>query len=299
VVLGKYVQHLPLTRQEKDFKRQSIDIRVSTMVGWMKAVSDAFTPVVDALHQRINRGGIAFSDDTSIPVLTEDKPGASHRGAMWLYSNGKDAAVYSYTAGRSHQVPLEWLKDFRGYLHSDGYDGYGALHKQDKVKAVFCWAHARRKFLRAYESGDKLALRSLSLIGRLFLVDRYARAKGLGLKDWQDIRERISVRIIENLYKHWDIIGLTALPKSLLGEALGYVNKRREGFRCFLKSPRLCLDNNLSERHLRKVVIGRKNYMFCGSEGGAKRAAVVYSLVGTCEMLGLDPYRILNTQWAC
>jgi hypothetical protein len=121
-------------------------------------------------------------------------------------------------------------------LHSDGYGGYGALHKQDKVTPVLCWAHARRKFLGAYESGDKLAMRSLSLIGRLFLVDRYARAKGIGLKDWRDIRKRVSLCIVEQLYKHWDIIGLTALPKSLLGEALGYVNKRREGFRRFLKS---------------------------------------------------------------
>lgn len=291
VVLGKYVQHLPLTRQEKDFKRQGIDISVSTMVGWMATLSDAFTPVVDSLQRRINRGGIAYSDDTSIPVLTEDKPGGSHRGAMWLYSNGKDAAVYSYTPGRSHKVPLEWLKGFKGYLHSDGYDGYSALHRQEVVKAVFCWAHARRKFLRAFESGDRLARRSLSLISRLFLVDRYAKAKGVGLKAWRDIRERVSRRIVEKLYNHWDEIGLAALPKSLLGEALGYVNKRREGFKCFLKSPRLCLDNNLSERHLRKVVIGRKNYMFCGSEEGAKRAAVIYSLVGTCEMIGLDPYR--------
>jgi hypothetical protein len=97
---------------------------------------------------------------------------------MCLYCNGKDAAVYSYTAGRSHQVPLEWMKGFRGYLHRDGYNGYGALNKEDKVKAVFCWAHARRKFLRAYESGDRLAMRSLSLIERLFLVDRYAKTKG-------------------------------------------------------------------------------------------------------------------------
>ena len=145
--------------------------------------------------------------------------------------------------------------------------------------------------MTALENGDETARRSLTLIGRLFLIDRYAKSRGLQVGAWREIRNRVSLRIIEKLFEHWSNIGLKVLPKSSLGMALAYVNKRRDGFRNFLKSPRLCLDNNLSERHLRKVVVGRKNYMFCGSEEGARRAAVIYSIVGTCELLGIDVYK--------
>lgn len=291
VILDKYLNHLPLTRQEKIFKRIGVELATSTVVGWIDEFAARASPIVLAMQKRILRGCIAFSDDTSIAVLTQDKPGATHRGAMWLYSNGQDAVVFEYSPGRSQGVPKGWLAGFRGYLHSDGYAAYLGVHAMGDITPVYCFAHARRKFLEALESGETSAKRSLTLINRLFLVDRYAREKKLSRVVFKEIRNRVSTQIVERLFSHWGEIGLKVLPQSLLGKALSYVQKRRDGFMTFLKNPSLRLDNNLSERELRRVVIGRKNYMFCGSEEGARRGAVVYSLAATCEMIGLNPNR--------
>lgn len=289
VIACKYIYHLPLVRQEKIFKRLDIPISPSTMVGWIEEFASRAMPIVDELQKRIRRGGVAYSDDTSIPVMMDSKPGVAHRGAMWLYSNGSDAVVFDYSQGREKAVPMNWLNGFRGYLHTDGYAAYISVHHLGGVEPVYCYAHARRKFLAALESGDELARRSLTLIGRLFLVDRFAREKKLSLAEFKAARERVSRRLLEKLTTHWIKIGPQVLPQSLLGKALAYVQKRIGGFKTFLKSPRLRLDNNLSERELRRVVVGRKSYMFCGSEEGARRAAVIYSLVGTCELIGLNP----------
>jgi hypothetical protein len=219
----------------------------------------------------------------------KNKPGSAHRGAMWLFSNGRDAVVFEYAHGKSQKVPLDWLHGFEGYLHSDGYASYSAVHATGKVKPVYCYAHARRKFLAAFEAGDKMAIRSLSLLRRLFLVDRYAKANKLSIQEFKVVRSRVTLRILDTMFAHWTKIGLEVLPQCLLGRAIAYVLKRKDGFRVVIKSPRLQLDNNLSERELRRVVVGRKNYMFCGSEEGAKRAAIIYSLIGTCELINLDP----------
>lgn len=289
VILDKYLNHQPLVRQEKILKRMDIPISPSTMVGWVDEFAAQASRVVLAMQHRIKRGGMAYSDDTSIPVMMDHKPGATHRGAMWLYSNGSDAVVYEYSHGKEKAVPMNWLSGFRGYLHSDGYAAYLSVHKEGKVKPVYCYAHARRKFLVALETGERLAQRSLTLINRLFLVDRFARENKLPLHEFKAIRERVSQKLLDKLTLHWRVIGPQVMPQSDLGKAMAYVQKRLDGFKAFLKSPRLRLDNNLSERELRRVVVGRKNFMFCGSEEGARRAAVIYSLVSTCEMIGLNP----------
>ena len=188
VILDKYLNHLPLTRQEKIFKRLQIDISPSTMVGWLDEFARRTEPIVAAMQKRIVRGGIAYSDDTSIPVMMEDKPGAAHRGAMWLYSNGSDAVVFEYSSGRAQSNPIHWLNGFKGYLHSDGYTAYLGVHHSAKVMPVYCFAHARRKFFAAIESGDSQAMRSFSLINRLFAVDRYARNQKLGIKAFWEWR---------------------------------------------------------------------------------------------------------------
>jgi transposase len=289
VVIDKYLNHMPLTRQSKNYARQGIDLPVSTTVGWIETFALRFEPVYHSLLDRIRRGAIAYSDDTSIPVMTEDKKHATHRGTMWLYGNGKDAVYFEYSPSRGQALPKSALDGFRGYLHSDAYAGYNAVHNAGKVLPVYCWAHARRKFLTALESGDETARRSLTLIGRMFLVERYLKSQYFTSLERTGIRQRVSGQIIAALEEHWRVVGLSVAPKSRMGEALGYVLSRLAGFKSYLRSGRLAIDNNLSERNLRRIVIGRKNFMFCGSNEGAKRAAIIYSLVGTCEQVGLDP----------
>lgn len=289
VVIDKYLNHMPLVRQSKNYARMGIELPVSTTVGWIETFALRFEPVYHSLLDRIRRGAIAFSDDTSIQVMTEDKKNATHRGTMWLYGNGKDAVYFEYSPSRGQAVPKNALYGFSGYLHSDAYAGYNAVHHSGKVQPVYCWAHARRKFLTALESGDETARRSLTLIGRMFLVERYMKSRHFTSIERTQIRQRVSGKIIAALQSHWREVSLSVAPKSRMGEALKYVLSRLEGFRSYLRSGRLAIDNNLSERNLRRVVLGRKNFMFCGSHEGAKRAAIIYSLVGTCEQVGLDP----------
>lgn len=294
VVIDKYLNHMPLVRQSKNYARMGLDLPVSTTVGWIETFALRFEPVYHSLLDRIRRGAIAYSDDTSIPVMTEDKKHATHRGTMWLYGNGKDAVHFEYSPSRGQAMPKSALDGFRGYLHSDAYAGYNAVHHAGKVLPVYCWAHARRKFLTALESGDEAARRSLTLIGRMFLVERYLKSRHFASIERTRIRQRVSGKIIAALEVHWRLVGLSVAPKSRMGEALGYVLPRLAGFKAYLRSGRLAIDNNLSERNLRRVVIGRKNYMFCGSHEGAKRAAIIYSLVGTCEQVGLDPEKYFS-----
>jgi transposase len=289
VVIDKYLNHMPLARQSKNYARMGIDFPVSTMVGWIETFALRFESVYHSLLDRIRRGAIAYSDDTSISVMTEDKKNATHRGTMWLYGNGKDAVYFEYSPSRGQVVPKNALVGFRGYLHSDAYAGYNAVHLGGKVLPVYCWAHARRKFLTALESGDETARRSLTLIGRLFLVERYLKPLQITSFERTCIRKRVSGKIITALETHWRKVGISVAPKSRMGEALAYVLTRLDGFKAYLRSGRLAIDNNLSERNLRRIVLGRKNYMFCGSHEGAIRAAIIYSLVGTCEQVGLDP----------
>ncbi len=293
VLLSKYVNHMPLSRQEKNFRRLGVDIAVSTMVGWMAAATEKLSPIVAAMQKGILLGDIAFSDDTTLPVLREDKKGGCHRGYLWVYSDGGTAVVFEYTPGRGQEGPKAFLNAFKGFLHSDAYVVYDCLHEKAKITPAFCWSHARRKFVHALESGEERARRATQLIGRLFLVDRYARAKGADAKVTLELRNRASAGILEALKRYLKKIGPYVLPESALGKAIGYVDKRWEGFSTFLTDGRLSLDNNFSERQIRQVVLGRRNYHFAGSEEGARRAAILYSLVCTCKILGLDPWKYL------
>jgi hypothetical protein len=186
------------------------------------------------------------------------------------------------------------VKGFEGYLHTDAYAVYGAVHASGAVKPVYCWAHARRKFIAALEGGDERARRAVQWIGRLFLVDRYARAKGMDAEGIKALREDLSERILRGLEEYLRSIETKVLPKSALGEAMGYLRGHWDGFRTVLAHGSLSLDNNFSERQIRPVVIGRRNYFFCGSEDGARRAAILYSLAATCRLLGMDEWKYLS-----
>ena len=293
VLLSKYVNHQPLYRQERNFRRMGVSIPVATMVGWMEAATERLAPIVERLRQKIIRGGVAYSDDTPLPVLKEGREQGAHRGYMWVYSDGREAVVFDYTSGRGQEGPQTFLEGFEGYLHSDAYSVYGTLHGEGRVKPAYCWAHARRKFVDALRGGDERARRAVQWCDRLFLVDRFARFKAMGEADVLALRKRVSDGMLSKLEAYLKGIETFVLPKSGMGEAIGYLRRHWTGFRTFLSDGRLSLDNNFSERQIRQVVIGRKNYMFCGSEEGARRAAILYSLVCTCRILDVDPWKYL------
>ncbi len=286
-ITDKYLDHLPLERQERRFCRDGILISKSTMVGWHERVAGDLGLVVGLMKERMLGQDILYSDDTKIPVVGDEK-GKTKRGFFWTWSDGKRGAVFDYSGTRGQSAPDNFLGSWKGFLHSDAYCGYESSHARG-VTPVFCWAHARRKFFDAFKAGNKLAQRPLSLIGRIFAVDRVvARSGSLSLVEKHALRNRISVRCEQALWRWCSGNETKILPASKLGEALKYYRNQRHGLLTFLRDPRLCLDNNLSERNLRSVVIGRKNWLFAGSDEGAKRAAIFYSVIATCRLQGID-----------
>ena len=287
VVTDKYLDHLPLDRQERRFARQKILIGKSTMVGWLDKLATDLTPVVDAMKASMLTFDILYSDDTKIPVVGDEK-GKTKRGFFWTWSDGNRWAVFDYSDTRGQRAPREFLGAWHGYLHSDAYVGYEALHANG-VTPVFCWAHVRRKFFDAFKAGNMLARRPISLIGRMFAVDRAAsKSMAVSLDERQSLRNRISSRCENALWEWCRKNEAVILPASRLGEAVKYYRNQRHGLRTFLEDPRLCLDNNLSERNLRAVVIGRKNWLFAGSDEGARRSAIFYSVIASCRLQGID-----------
>jgi transposase len=286
VVTSKYADHLPLYRLEGIFGRQKVEISRTTMCGWVAEVARALSPIYDNLRETIVKIDYIQTDDTPVTVLGDD--GGSFKGRLWTYLDplGKEV-VFEATATRGRDGPEAFLSKFRGYLQADAYGGYDALYKTGRVVEVACWAHVRRKFFEAKESDPPAAL-MVALIQRLYQVEK--ESKDMAPEDRLALRRVKSVPILEELDRVRSELARNALPKSGLGEALRYLQNQREALGRFLEDGRLKLDNNGAENQLRVVAVGRKNWLFAGSQEGARRAAILYTLVQGCKLAGIDPF---------
>lgn len=292
IVGDKYVNHLPLERQSKNFERMGFPISNGLLCEWLQVVDPLLERLFGYLKEKLIKREVLFSDDTSLAVVDKDKPGKTHRGFIWLYSDGSEIAIFDYRKGRGKDCPIEFLKGFKGFLHSDAYAGYNALYSSGNVTPVLCWSHARRGFYEAVRSGRRLGSRPLGLINRLFRIERIIKSYSIESK--LEIRERVSGKVTETLYKWCSKNGPPILPESTLGKAIGYLHNHKSGLLGYLKDGRLEISNNLSERNIRPCVIGRKNWLFSGNHEAAQRACRYYTLVATCKMLKVDPYAYFN-----
>jgi hypothetical protein len=200
--------------------------------------------------------------------------------------------VYDYTTTRSRAGPAAFLGEFRGYLQADAYAGYDALYATGRVVEVGCWAHARRYFWDAKGADAGRALRALGAIRELYAVEADARALDADAR--RRLRHERAQPILERLKTWLDEQADVVLPKSPIGEAVGYARKQWGALTRYLDDGDLAIDNNVSERALRKVVVGRGNWLFCGNDEGGRRAAILYSLVATCKEHRLDPWAYLR-----
>ena len=294
VILAKYLNHQPLERQSEDFKRQGINLAPSTMVGWIDAFCKHLSPIVELMKSEVLESKYLHTDDTGLPVKVNKKKGKAHRGIIWVYVGEHKTTVFEYSHSRKGKYPQEFLKDYHGYVHADGYSGYDKLYQGDQIKECACWSHGRRKYFEAYEQGDMRAQRPLQLMGRLFRVERYMKEHHYSDKQKREKRQDLSKRVLDKLYSWIKANEYEVLPSSDLGKAMKYMVKNWDAFLTYLEEGYLEMTNNLSERHLRKVVLGRSNWIMCGSENGARRAALIYSIVGTCKQLEIDPYKYLT-----
>lgn len=313
VGVSKYCDHVPLHRAERILARHGVEVSRQTMSDWMAFAALLLTPVVDRMKERILQSLVIHTDDTVIPVLDPDRDHAKP-GRMWAYCGvrGHPLVVFDYTPDRSRAGPAEWLKSYRGYLHADAYGGYDHLFMPGgPLVEVACWAHARRKFFEAKETAPAAAHAALARIRQLYDVEHRADQRiavaradaergGAGFSDAQADAIRREVRQVEARpllaeFRMWlESERGQALPKSPIAVAITYALNQWDALGRYTDEGFLAIDNNLAERTLRAVAIGRKNWLFAGSDNGGRTAAIWFSLTASCRNLKRDPFAYLR-----
>jgi len=291
IITSKYTDHLPLNRLENIFKRSDIDINVSTMCDWVGYCADLLSPLVTRMHELILQSPIINTDDTSIPIKSKKRKGSTYNGYLWVYIDVQGNVVFDFTLNRSREGPINFIgKQYQGYVQADAYSGYDELFRVSEATEVGCNSHARRKFEYALDSDPVRAARLMVLWGRLYEIEHIARDENYDAAQLLEIRQTKAQPIFAEIKPLLEECQKQVLPKSPMGKAIGYALNQWDALMRYTDDPRLNIDNNISERTLRMVVIGRKNYMFAGSEAGAQRAAIIYSLVASCKLHQIDPF---------
>jgi transposase len=293
VLTSKYNDHLPLNRLEGIFQRHGVELSRTTLCDWVAASAALLEPVVEVMKAELLASRKIHTDDTTVPVLDKNRE-STKTGRLWVYVG--DAAhehiVFDYTPDRGRDGPLHFLRGYKGYLQADAYAGYNAVYAGGEVIEVACWAHARRKFFDAMKSDPARSRIALAYIRELYEIEK--RGRDLGEAERRDLRLAEAKPLLET-FKTWlDAEAKKALPKSPVGEAIGYARTQWVALTRYLEDGLLEPDNNRAERALRRIAIGRKNWMFAGSDEGGRRAAIVYSLIASCAALKVDPYAYLR-----
>lgn len=291
VLIKKYCDHLPLHRIRAIYKRAGPDLAVSTLADWTTDGAEAFLPIVGLLESRARVSHVLAVDDTPITVLDKAHPGGSKRGYIYTYVSDDDIAVFRYTATHESIGPIEFIGHRQGWLQADGAGLFDPLFKLGRVTEVGCWSHCRRYFVEALDS-DKRAAIAVEKIKALFEIERESAA----LDPEQRLAARLlkSKPVLEELQRWIDETRPFVPPKSPLGKAFTYQINQRQALSRFLEDGRLPIHNNACERALRRIAVGRSNWMFAGSDQGAERAATIYSVVATCQLRGVEPWAYIK-----
>lgn len=291
VMISKYADHLPLTRQHKIYLREGVEVSVSTMAEWVAAVHKVVLPLAQRCAAHALAAHVLQADDTGIKVLDQDSPSGAKKGHLWCYVGDATWAAFDYTTTWAKEGPHRFLRDRRGWLVADAYRGYDAIFSRKDATAVEvgCWAHARRRFVELAQAGDARAAPMVKLIAQLYEIERDATTNQLSADERAVQRRERGDPLLMEIGRLCAHIINTMPPKDELTGAAGYIVNQWDALRRFVEDGRLPLDNTLVERALRPIAIGRKNYLFCGSDAGAERAASMYTLLGTCALVGAEP----------
>lgn len=295
ILTDKYQDHLPLYRQKQRFARENIQIPSSTIEGWTKQALQKLEPLYEQLLFDIKAKGYLQVDETRIKVLDSDKKGAAHTGWYWVYHAPLDGTVlFDYSPTRGSSAPLPILKDFKGYLQSDGYAVYQKYGEKQDVTHLGCWAHARREFERALDNDKPKAEKALLMIQQLYVIERQIKQEERSADQTKELRLEKSLPIINALGK-WIFEEIkNTLPKSQIGKAMAYAYARWDALSAYLYDGNLHIDNNQCENALRGIALGRKNYLFAGSHEAAQRAAMIYSFFAICKKHQVNPFQWLK-----
>jgi hypothetical protein len=300
IAVSKYADHLPLYRLEGIFKRFGLELSRSTMCDWMAAIAGLLAPIVKLMLSKILQSQVVQNDDTTVPVQDHSGKGVK-TGRLWVSvgDRGHPYTVYTYTPDRSAAGPQTIFKDFKGYLQADAYSAYDGLYASGKIVEVGCMMHARRKFYEARTSDPQRSHQALAWISLLYDVERDAKRRETADYDAfvalrHQRRQERSRPIFDKFHAWLEAEQPKVLPKSPIGEAIGYALNHWEALKRPLEAGFLELDNGACERAFKPVAIGRKNWLFAGSDQGGETAAVLMSLCTTCKGLGIEPQAYLR-----
>jgi len=295
LLVSKFVDHQPFYRQVQIFKRKNLEIAESTVNGWFNAGCDLLFPVYESLKSRILAADYLMADETPIPVLTKDKPGATHKGYHWVYFDpGNKLVLFDYRKTRGREGPDEFLKNYSGYLQTDGYTAYNHFENQTNITLLACMAHARRKFEHAQENNPMLAGDALKMFQVLYDIERQAKEENMPVEEIKELRQEKAKPVLDRLEAWLKEQAILTLPKSAIGSSIAYTLTLWPRLIRYIDDGRFHIDNNLIENSIRPVALGRKNYLFAGSHEAAQQAAVIYSLLGTCKINGIEPFSYLT-----
>jgi transposase len=299
LIVSKYTDHLPLHRLQRAYERQGFFLHRSTLCDWLGACADLLRPLYDLMVSMVLQSRALHTDDTTVK-MQELVTHLLSTARLWVYLG--DAAhpynVFDFTVNRKRDGPERFLTNYRGYLHADAFSGYDGLYLPDPRTAaagiieVACNAHARRKFYEARGSDALRSHQALAYYRQLYELERAA-------KDFSDaqrlqLRQDLAVPILGRFHAWLTAQRPEVLPKSPMGEAIGYALNNWEALRRYTEAGFLAIDNNAAEREMKRIAIGRKNWLTVGSPGGGQTAALMFSFTSTCQRLGVEPWGYLQ-----
>lgn len=295
VAVSKYEDHIPLHRLSEMYARGGVELARSTLCGWVEAVAEEVRPVVERIWEKARASHTLQTDGSGLKVLDRDDPEGVRTGTMWCFVGDEQYVVFRYApTGSGEEGPWKFLAGRDGYLQADAASVFDRLYTGAKANAteVGCWAHARRKF-HALKDTDVRVAYPLKLISQLYQLEDLADRRGLDAEAREQLRGERASPILERLDRWLQRTTLSEPPASALARACGYCRNQWPALTEFVHDGLLSLDNNCCERQIRSLALGRKNYLFAGSDAGAERAAILYSLLRTAALAGIDTYAYL------
>ena len=302
VIVSKYFDHLPLYRQQRIFARQGVSISRSTMCDWMAACAELLRPLYDLMVTAVVQSLWLHTDDT--PVKNQGHaPDAPATARFWIYWGDRTHPynVFDFTVNRKRDGPQNFLANFHGYLHADAFSGYDALYLPSPragvapIQEVACNAHARRKFHEARDSDVLRSHQALAYYGQLYTLERAANTNQFDDGQRWQMRQDFEVPILETFHSWLVAQRAEVLPKSPMAEAIGYALNNWTALIRYTEAGFLSIDNNVAEREMKRIAIGRKNWLHVGSDEGGRTAVVLFSFTSTCHRLGVEPWAYLQS----
>ena len=299
-IISKYQDHLPLYRQEHIWKRMGIEMPRNTVCGWIMAAAEVCMPMREALIKELIASDYLQADETPLQVMDEPNRKNTSKSYMWVYKNhkpDKKIILFDYQETRQAQWPKELLKDFKGYLQTDGYKGYDWVDSKPDIIHLGCMAHARRPFAQLVKLAKTTGKshQAVAYIKKLYAIETIAREGNYTPEQRYHLRLEQAAPILNDIKEWLDLSLKHAVPKSTLGNALVYMYERWQELIAYLKDGRLEIDNNAVENIIRPFALGRKNWLMSGSPRGAHASALFYSLIATAKANGLNPFNYLKT----